>query len=45
MFLLGIVFVARHKDADAPHTLALLGQRHYGPRCRTKPSDELPPLH
>jgi hypothetical protein len=30
----GIVFVARHEHADAPHALALLRARCERPRCR-----------
>jgi NB-ARC domain len=42
----GIVFVARHEHADAPHTVALLRPRHERPRRRaSEPRDELPPSH
>jgi hypothetical protein len=32
--LVGIVFVARHEHADAPHAVALLRPRHHRPRRR-----------
>jgi hypothetical protein len=43
--LLGIVFVARHENADAPHAFGLR-PGHHRPRRRTaERHDELPPLH
>jgi hypothetical protein len=41
---LGIVFVARHEHAHAPHPLGLLRPRDHRPRRRApEPRDELPP--
>ena len=43
----GIVFVARHEHADAPHAVALLRPRRERPNRRraAEPCDELPSLH
>src|SRR5262249_23480281 len=45
-FPLGIVFVGRHKHADAPHPLALLRARRERPRRRAaEERDEVAPLN
>ena len=44
--LLGIIFVARHENANAPHAVALLCQRRERRSCRApEPRDELSSLH
>jgi hypothetical protein len=43
----GIVFFARHEQADAPYAVALLRPRHDRPSCGgpTDPRDEIPASH
>jgi hypothetical protein len=42
----GIVFIARHEHADAPHSVGLLRPRRERPRRRApEPCDERPAFH
>jgi hypothetical protein len=45
MLLLGIVFVERHKHADAPQAVPLLPPRRQRPSHHAEPSNEFAPSH